>query len=198
VQRLRNVALGLGLDWPGTLSLPQFAATLKAGDPAQAAFMVAERRSGGGASYTPYRDGVVPWHAAMAATYAHATAPLRRLADRYVVRATLAIANGQPVPERVTQAFETLPPVMARADAIAGRIDRAVIDLAETAVLHGREGEVFSAVIVDADTHGARIQLCDLAVLTSVKTAGKPGEAISVRLVAADTAARTLSFERVS
>ena len=36
----------------------------------------------------------MPWHAAMSATYAHATAPLRRLADRYVVRATLAIANG--------------------------------------------------------------------------------------------------------
>ncbi|WP_232280293.1 RNB domain-containing ribonuclease [Sphingomonas sp. PAMC 26605] len=198
VQRLRNVALGLGLDWPAAVSLPQFVAMLSAADPAQAAFMIAERRSGGGATYTPYREGVVLWHAAMAATYAHATAPLRRLADRYVVRAALAIANGQPVPDVVTQAFDTLPPVMARADAIGGRIDRAVIDLAETAVLHGREGEVFRAVIVDADAHGARIQLCDLAVLTSVKTAGKPGEAISVRLVAADTAARTLSFERVS
>ena len=31
----------------------------------------------------------------MAATYAHATAPLRRLADRYVIRAALAVfANG--------------------------------------------------------------------------------------------------------
>jgi exoribonuclease R len=47
----------------------------------------------------PWRDGIVPWHAAMAATYAHATAPLRRLADRYVVRAALAIANGRSVPE---------------------------------------------------------------------------------------------------
>ena len=58
--------------------------------------MMAIRRAGEGASYTPFRDGATPWHAAMAATYAHATAPLRRLADRYVVRATLAIANGLP------------------------------------------------------------------------------------------------------
>ena len=32
----------------------------------------------------PYREGKVPRHSAMAATYAHATAPLRRLGDRYV------------------------------------------------------------------------------------------------------------------
>ena len=50
-------------------------------DPRQAAFMLAIRRSSPGASYAPYQDGVVPWHAAMAATYAHATAPLRRLVD---------------------------------------------------------------------------------------------------------------------
>ena len=62
--------------------------------------MLAIRRAGDGASYVPFRDGAVPWHAAMAATYAHATAPLRRLADRYVVRAALAIANGQRVPGR--------------------------------------------------------------------------------------------------
>ena len=60
--------------------------------------MLAIRRASGGADYVPYRTGVVPWHSAMAATYVHATAPLRRLADRYVVRAALAVANGEPVP----------------------------------------------------------------------------------------------------
>ena len=62
-------------------------------------FMLAIRRAGAPAGYMPYKDGVVPWHSAMAATYVHATAPLRRLADRYVVEATLAIANGGPVPD---------------------------------------------------------------------------------------------------
>ena len=39
----------------------------------------------------------------MAATYAHGTAPLRRLADRYVNEAVLAVANGKPVPEWVSE-----------------------------------------------------------------------------------------------
>ena len=84
-----------GSTWPAAATLDQFERTLDAHDPKQAAFMLAIRRAGQGASYVPYHEGVVPWHAAMAATYAHATAPLRRLADRYVVMATLAIANGQ-------------------------------------------------------------------------------------------------------
>ena len=46
-----------------------------------ATMMLAIRRAGTGATYAPYRDGMVPWHAAMAATYTHATAPLRRLPD---------------------------------------------------------------------------------------------------------------------
>lgn len=194
VQRLRQIAAGLGLDWPAATSLKAFEPTLNGVDPAQAAFMITLCRAGSGASYVPYRDGVVPWHAAMAATYAHATAPLRRLADRYVVQAALAIANGKAVPDVVAQAFETLPPVMARADAIGGRIDRAAVDLAEAVMLHGREGKVFAATIVDADDRGAHIQLRDLAVVASVKTSGRPGDAVSVRLVAADVEARTLSF----
>ncbi len=47
--------------------------------------------------------------------------PLRRLADRYVVEAALAVANGRPVPEAVQAAFERLPDVMQKADALAGR-----------------------------------------------------------------------------
>jgi exoribonuclease R len=144
----------------------------------------------------PYREGVVPWHAAMAATYAHATAPLRRLADRYVVRATLAIANGQPVPQAVTDAFPKLPEVMARADALSGRIDRAVIDLAEAAVLNGHVGETFDAVVTDLDERGARIQLSSLPVVTRVDAQGTmPGDAIKVRLASVDLAHRAAKFE---
>ena len=79
------------------------------------------RRAGGAASYQPYADAARPWHSAMAATYAHATAPLRRLADRYVIEATLAVANGDAVPDDVQQAFRELPRAMARADQLATR-----------------------------------------------------------------------------
>lgn len=198
VVRLRLTAAALGLDWPAATPLAAFERTLDAGDARQAAFMLAVRRVGNGASYMPYRDGVVPWHAAMAATYAHATAPLRRLADRYVVLATLAIANGAAVPESVGRAFEALPEVMARADALGGRIGRAAIDLAEAVMLRDREGQVFAAVATDIQDKGARIQLCDLPVVARVNGADiVPGVALKVRLVTADPDRRSVVFERV-
>ena len=196
VARLRQTASAFGLQWPANATLDQFERTLDATNPRQAAFMLAVRRAGAGASYVPYREGVIPWHAAMAATYAHATAPLRRLADRYVVRAALAIANGQPVPEVVTDAFVRLPPVMARADQLGGQIERAVIDLAEAVMLQGREGEIFPAVVTDVNGHGARIQLCDMPVIAQVAADHvEPGDALRVQLTAARPDQRSISFQ---
>lgn len=196
IGRLRQTATAFGLIWPAAAPLAQFERTLDATDPRQAAFMLAIRRAGNGASYAPFQEGVLPWHAAVAATYAHATAPLRRLADRYVVRAALAIANGQLVPGAVTEAFAKLPHVMARADALGGQLERAVVDLAEAVMLRGREGESFPAVVTDVDERGARIQLRDLPVVARVAAPGtEPGEALEVTLASADPIRRTIRFE---
>jgi exoribonuclease R len=195
VARLRHVAEALRLDWPAGQPLEAFVRTLSSNDPAEAAFMLAERRAGGGAGYAPYRPGVRPWHAAMAATYAHATAPLRRLADRYVVQAALAIANGQPVPDPVTAAFAKLPAVMARADGRAGQIDHAVIDLAEAVLLDGRLGEDFAATVTDADDRGGHVQLRDHPVVVRIDGAGLvPGDAVTVRLDSVDIDKRSTHF----
>jgi VacB/RNase II family 3'-5' exoribonuclease len=199
VKRLRFTARALGLDWPDAAPLADFERGLDPADPKQAAFMTAIRRAGSGAAYVPYREGVVPWHAALAATYAHATAPLRRLADRYVVRATLAIANGEAVPDVVTAAFDKLPKVMGRADAHSGQIERAVIDLAETVMLGDRIGDVFEAVVTDLDERGARIQLRDLPIVARVVAHNvDPGETIRVKLIAAEPATRTITFQRMA
>ena len=199
VKRLRHTVHGLGVIWPREESLEHFSRRLRADDPKQAAAMLAIRRAGHGASYAPYQAGVKPWHAAVAATYAQATAPLRRLADRYVVRATLAVANGEAVPEPVAAAFEKLPPVMARADARGGRIDRAVIDLAEAVLLAGREGEVFAATVIDVDDRGAQVQFTDYPVVMRVAADGVvPGEPLDVELIAVDVAKRTTQFVPVA
>ncbi len=198
-QRLRLTAKAFALDWPDGVALSDFERGLDAGEPRAAAFLLAVRRAGSGAGYVPWRAGVVPWHAAMAATYAHATAPLRRLADRYVVRAALAVANGQPVPAVVSEAFTRLPAVMDKAEARDGQIERAAIDLAEAAILTGREGESFAAVVTDLGEQGARIQLCDLPVVARVAAHDVvPGARIVVGLDAADTMRRTLRFKRLS
>jgi exoribonuclease R len=199
VRRLRHTIHALGVLWPRDESLEHFSRRLRADDPKQAAAMLAIRRAGHGASYAPYQEGVKPWHAAVAATYAQATAPLRRLADRYVVRAALAVANGEAVPGAVSAAFEKLPHVMARAESQSGRIDRAVIDLAEAVLLAGREGEVFAGTVVDVDDRGARVQFNDYPVVVRVAAPGVvPGEPLDVELDAVDVAKRTTHFVPVA
>lgn len=199
VKRLRHTARAMGIAWPADMSLVAFEATLRGDEARHAAMILAVRRAGGGARYVPFEAGVVPWHAAMAATYAHATAPLRRLADRHVVLAALAVANGRPVPDDVQAAFAELPEVMARADATGNRLDRLVVDLVEAVVLQGQEGRTFDALVTDVDDRGARIQLCDLAVVARVNARGvDPGDRIVVRLNATSPEDRSVDFERVA
>jgi exoribonuclease R len=209
--RLRHTARAFGLEWQEGVSLRDFEQSLPADDARTSAFQLAIRRAAGGASYTPYeeferdggpKDGGVkdgkPWHAALAATYVHATAPLRRLADRYVIEATLAIANARDVPEEVDSAFSELPRAMRRGATLANRVDRAAIDLAEAILLQGREGDVFEAVVTDEDDRGARIQICEPAIVArTVARRVDPGDDIEVKLVSVDVTERRIEFERV-
>jgi exoribonuclease R len=198
VARLRLTANAFGLGWPSEQSLSDFRRVLDAHEPKQAAFMLAIRRAGERASYQPYQEGVTPWHAAMAATYAHATAPLRRLADRYVVQATLAIMNGKPVPDAVMAAFPKLPKVMAHADALGGQIDRAVIDLAETVMLKGQEGQIFDALVTDGDERGTRVQLKDFPIMARIgPSQSAPGDTLRLKLTRVDPVQRNIAFEIV-
>ena len=199
VKRLRNTAKALGIDWPEASDVPMMERNLDPADKNQAALLLAIRHASTGASYAPFVEGVVPWHAAMAATYAHATAPLRRLADRYVIMATYAVANGQPVPPAILDAFTRLPKVMARADALGGNIQRGVIDLAEAIILKDRVGEIFDAVVTDVDQRGPRIQLCGAPVVSRLKQGNvASGDTIKVRLDVADPETRKIEFSLVT
>ncbi len=198
-QRLRITARAFGIEWASDTNLADFERKLDSKDPKSAALLMAIRRAGGGASYVPFAAGHRPWHAAMAATYAHGTAPLRRLADRYVVMAALAIANNEPVPESVSEAFAKLPPVMQRADDTGRQIERAVIDLAEAALLSAQTQRTFGAVVTDVDERGARIQLCDLPVVSRVGGHRlEPGDDLRVRVVSTDIPGRSVKLERVA
>ena len=198
-RRLRHSARAFGLDWPAEMPLDAFERSLPRDDPRTSAFLIAVRRAAGGAGYEPFREGVRPWHGAISATYAQATAPLRRLQDRYVVEAALAVANGAAVPADVTEAFDELPRAMARGEQRANRAEREALDLAEAAVLQGREGDIFDAVVIDEGQWGVEVQIIDPAVLTRL-TARRvdPGDEIGVRLVSVDLDEGTVEFERVS
>ena len=195
VAHLRASARARGIAWPRNESLRVLERRLDAAKPAEAAFMLEIRKAGHGASYAPFAAGSPPWHSAMEAAYVHATAPLRRLADRYVIEAALALAQSGRLPEGMEERFRALPPVMARAGSIGSRIERATLDLAEAVLLRGHEGERFRAVVTGTDEHGARLQLLDVPVVTRIPTDGLTENAqIEVALVAADPAKRETRF----
>ncbi|WP_118857615.1 RNB domain-containing ribonuclease [Sphingomonas mesophila] len=197
IKRLRHSATAFGLEWPANIGLEQFERGLDPADPKHAAFMLAIRRAGQDAGYAPFQPGVVPWHSAVAATYVHATAPLRRLADRYVNEAALAVANGRSVPEPIEAAFAPLAETMDRADARAAQIDSAVIELAEAVVLSGRVGDRFEGRVTDIDQRGARVQLCSDPVVTRIPGDGLAlGEAVTLTLTEADPVRRLTRFAR--
>ena len=195
ILRLRHSAKAFGLTWPSGQSLADFVRTLRREEPRHAAFLLAVRKASGAASYAPHDGAAQPWHAAVAATYAHATAPMRRLGDRYVVEAAFAVANGRPVPDAVEAAFGELPAVMEETETRADRVDTAVLDLAEAVMLSGREGDVFDAVVVDEDRRGVMIQVVDPAVLARVGAHRvDPGDEVRVRLTAVDVPSRHVEF----
>ena len=198
-RRLKHSARAFGLDWPDGVSLDAFERSLPRADPRTSAFLIAVRRAAGGAAYAPFDPDERPWHSAVAATYAQATAPLRRLQDRYVIEAALAVAAGQPVPDAVVEAFDTLPSAMAAADNRANRADRQALDLAEALCLAGREGDIFEAVVVDEGEWGVEVQIIEPAVLARLSARRvDPGDDVRVRLVSVDIERFQVEFERVS
>lgn len=197
IARLRLTAKALGLDWPENATFAQFNRTVDLRSRAGATFALAVRRATGHAQYVSYTPGQRPWHAALGATYTHATAPMRRLADRYVLDEVLALSRGQAKGDQ--ELFARLAKAMDVADSREGAIERATLDLAEAVMLHEREGETFSAVVTQNDDAGARIQLCDLPILSRVDAHRvAAGDPVRVKLTRADPARREVRFERVN
>lgn len=193
IAELRLTARALGLTWPDNATFAQFNRAVDVTTQAGSIFALEVRRATGHARYTPFAEGRVPWHAALGATYTHATAPMRRLCDRYVLDAALALSRGKAPPP--ADLFVRLGKVMDSASAREGAIERATLDLAETVLLSGREGELFPALVTQMDDRGARIQLCDWPVLARVSGDGlASGDAVRVRLTGVDAARRQLLF----
>lgn len=199
VAALRRSATALGCAWPEGTAYPDFVRSLDPGVPAHAALLSLATTLLRGAGYTAF-DGAPPAvreHSAIAAAYAHATAPLRRLADRFVSETVLALAGGAEVPGWCRAALPALPAAMAAADRRERELDKAVLDYVEAVVLEARVGETFEAVVTDADDKGGIVQLADPAVRARLVGTAPLGERIAVRLTEADPAARRVRFAPV-
>ena len=196
--RLRRTARALGIEWPAEGAYADLLPTLDSAVPSHAAFLNQATSLFRGADYVVLGEGQDEAdlrHAAIASRYAHVTAPLRRLVDRFGLEVCRAACAGEPVPAWVREALPTLPRAMARATQRAGRYERGAVDAVEALVLEAHLGETFRAVVVDTDEDGARVVLADPAVEARVEAAGLPlGEEVTVRLTAVDVPTRTVRF----
>lgn len=197
VDSVRRSALALGLTWPEGAPYAQVISALDPAVPEAAALLTFAGRLLRGAAYTAF-DGAPPeqvLHSAVAAPYAHCTAPLRRLADRHVGEVCLALAAGRDVPQWARAALPALPAEMAGATHRAQALERAVVDLAEAVVLGPLVGETFDAVVVESGEKRGVVQLRDPAVRALCEGAGLPlGQPLRVRLVAVDAGSRKVMF----
>lgn len=209
LERLRRTAQALGIDWPESLDYAGVLDTLDAGVPAHAAFLNEATTLFRGAGYLVFdaaagaalpQDPDVVRHAAIAGEYAHVTAPLRRLVDRYGLEVCVAWCAGVDVPAWVREGLVGLPEIMAAAGQRAGAFERGCVDAVEAAVLSGREGEVFSAVVVDVNGSRGKgtVMLTEPAVRGRVSGGDvelELGARVRVRLVEASVGDRRVGFE---
>jgi exoribonuclease R len=196
--RFRREARALGVQWHEEQPYGEFLRSLDRTNPLHLALVHEATALFRGAGYTPF-DGEAPnapEHAAVAAPYAHVTAPLRRLVDRFGLVVCEALCRGDEVPAWVREALPTLPQAMQASDRLAGAVERACANAVEAAVLADRVGEVFEAVVVDnRNSAGVLIQLHEPAVVALADGRAELGSSVRARLVTADIVSSTVRFE---
>ena len=204
VARLRITAKTLGIDWPAALSYPDFIRSLDPCKDAHVAMLTTSTSVLRGAGYVAF-NGTLPeqsMQSAIAAHYTHATAPLRRLVDRYTGEVCVALCAKQPVPDWALAALPGLPAIMQVSGHRARQYETAVLDLAEAAMLASRVGETFSGAIVEVaqkEPDKGIVMLRDPAVEASVSsTSALPlGADVEVKLAVADPVKRVTRFDVV-
>ena len=108
------------------------------------------------------------------------------------------MSAGEEVPDWVRESLPALPGLMGTSDSLAGKVDRACLDQAESWVLADRVGQEFDAVVLRAEANTAEVFLADPPVIAKCSGENLPeGGRIRVRLLDADTVKRKVSFERV-
>jgi exoribonuclease R len=196
IDRFRHQTNALGHPWPTSQDYGDYLATLDGSNPKHLAILHAAGSLFRGAGYTPF-DGVPPTNtiqSAVGAPYAHVTAPLRRLVDRFGLVICEALAAGHPVPDWARTALPELPVEMARSNNVAGQLDHRSLDAVEAAILEPRIGETFEGVIIAQNKSGSVVQLLDPAVTAECSGHTANGTSLHVTLVQADVATSTVLF----
>lgn len=151
-----------------------------------------------GAGYVSF-DGEAPKdaiQAAIAAPYAHATAPLRRLVDRWVLTICLAVSTGGEIPSWTRESLAQLPALMQESGQRAARLNSATVNCVEAALLTPLVGTVIDATVIELRGERATVQIAEPAVTatTTVPMGAKPGDVVRLRVRSADIARGEVEF----
>jgi exoribonuclease R len=151
-----------------------------------------------GAGYVTF-DGTRPAdaeQAAIGAPYAHATAPLRRLVDRWALAICLAVADGAEPPEWARESLDSLPELMQASSQRASQLNSATLNRVEAALLSPLVGTTISATVIELRGDRATIQIAEPAVTASapVPSGAKPGDVVPLRLTRADIGLGEVEF----
>jgi VacB/RNase II family 3'-5' exoribonuclease len=202
VQRLHRTARALKIEWPAEQLYPDFIRSLDPALPHHAAMVLACTQLLRGSGYVGFNGAVPeqPEHSALASEYAHVTAPLRRLVDRYASEICVALCAETEVPAWVVEKLAELPRTMQDSGRRAGQYERAILDLVEAAVLHKHVGKTFRGVVVqldDKDETKGDVVIQEPAIEADVTGSQRLplGTDVQVRLVEADITTRRVRFE---
>ncbi len=189
VEAFRRQTILLGHAWEQDISYGEYLRRLPLDGAQPLAIREAAATLFRGAGYAPF-DGAPPEdtvQAAIGAPYAHTTAPLRRLVDRWSLVVCRALAAGEDVPPWARESLAELPSLMSASGQLASRLTSMSLDRVEAAVLSTREGDVFEGTVIAERKDGVRVQLDEPPVVADAKgLTARPGERVHLRVVRAD------------
>ncbi|KAB1644261.1 RNB domain-containing ribonuclease [Gulosibacter chungangensis] len=211
VARFFRAARALGIRVNSADSPGMLLASLDPTDPATLALNSAATRLLRGSGYLAFTERPTAestWHAGVASEYAHATAPIRRLGDRFVSEACLSygehwvdlrekdLSITGSVPPEILEALPELPGLLQSSGQRSAAVENEAINLAEAVALRDSVNEVFDAGLLrggDGDHH-AEIFVYQPPVIAQCRGDVPHGKRIRVRLVEANVAERRVRF----
>ena len=204
IARLHRTAQALSIEWPAEQLYPDFIRSLDPTRPSHAAMVLSCTKLLRGAGYVGFHDAVPeqPLHSALASEYAHVTAPIRRLVDRYALEICVALCAETEVPSWVLERLPELPRTMQESGRKAAAYEGSLLALLEAAVLSPHTGKTFAGVVValanEEETKG-EVVIHEPAIETTVTATRKLrlGTDVTLRLAEADVASRRVRFELV-
>lgn len=195
-ETFRAEARALGFDLAADQPVGEFLQKVDPNTPKGMAIQREAQKLLRGSGYVSIAEGPAEIHAGVGGYYAHVTAPLRRLIDRFATEHCLAISAGAEVPAWVSAVEGEVLESMKVTSILAGQVDNACLDLTEATVLEPWLGQNFEAVVLtsDAARGQARVFVDDPPVMATCLGAPAQGTNQEVTLITADVGSRKVRF----